>query len=154
MQAYPVYGATVSEVEIDVLTGEHIVRRVDILEDTGVSLNPDIDVGQIEGAFIMGMGYWTSEDLKYDPKTGTLTNDRTWVILINYFYCYNTKQISELSEDTHLKRDKSEYFFNLFRTIKYRGPKIYPRISGFPFVEMHQTHLEFSDQNVTLINNT
>lgn len=69
-----------SEVEIDVLTGQHIVLRVDILEDTGVSLSPNIDIGQIEGAFIMGMGYWTCEDLMYDPVTGALANDRTWVI--------------------------------------------------------------------------
>lgn len=76
---YPVYGATIAEVEIDVLTGEHIVHRVDIIEDVGRSMNPDIDVGQVEGAFIMGLGYWTSEDLIYDPKTGQLTNNRSWV---------------------------------------------------------------------------
>jgi len=70
-------------VEIDVLTGQHIIRRVDLMEDAGVSLNPELDVGQVEGAFMMGVGYWTSEDLVYDPKTGILTNDRTWVC---YFY--------------------------------------------------------------------
>ncbi|XP_008216630.2 xanthine dehydrogenase [Nasonia vitripennis] len=78
IKSYPVYGATVSEVEIDVLTGQHLIRRVDILEDTGVSLSPKIDIGQVEGAFIMGIGYWTCEDLIYDPETGALTNYRTW----------------------------------------------------------------------------
>lgn len=53
------------------------------MEDAGQSLNPKIDIGQVEGAFVMGMGFWTSEDLVYDPKTGILTNDRTWV---SYFY--------------------------------------------------------------------
>lgn len=49
------------------------------MEDAGVSMNPEIDLGQIEGAFVMGLGYWTMEDLIYDPKTGQLTNYRTWV---------------------------------------------------------------------------
>ncbi|XP_018304049.1 xanthine dehydrogenase/oxidase-like [Mycetomoellerius zeteki] len=78
IKPYNIYGVTIAEVEIDVLTGEHIIRRVDLMEDAGVSLNPEIDVGQVEGAFVMGIGYWTSEDLVYDPKTGVLTNDRTW----------------------------------------------------------------------------
>ncbi|XP_018363392.1 PREDICTED: xanthine dehydrogenase/oxidase-like [Trachymyrmex cornetzi] len=78
MKPYIIYGVTTAEVEIDVLTGEHIIRRVDLMEDAGISLNPEIDVGQVEGAFVMGTGFWTSEDLVYDPKTGVLTNDRTW----------------------------------------------------------------------------
>lgn len=56
-----------------------MIYRVDIIEDVGRSMNPELDVGQIEGAFVMGLGYWTSEDLIYDLKTGRLTNDRTWV---------------------------------------------------------------------------
>lgn len=83
IKPYGIYGVTLAEVEIDVLTGQHIIRRVDLMEDAGVSLNPELDVGQIEGAFVMGIGYWTSEDLVYDPKTGVLTNDRTWV---RYFH--------------------------------------------------------------------
>nr|XP_050853429.1 uncharacterized protein LOC127065310 isoform X1 [Vespula vulgaris] len=75
---YNIYGVTIAEVEVDMLTGQHLVQRVDLIEDTGVSLNPEIDLGQVEGGFIMGMGYWTSEDLIYDPKTGALTNYRTW----------------------------------------------------------------------------
>ncbi|XP_063993360.1 uncharacterized protein LOC135171019 [Diachasmimorpha longicaudata] len=77
-KGYPVYGVVVCEVEVDVLTGEHIIRRVDLLEDVGVSMNPEIDRGQVEGAFVMGVGYWTSEDLIYDPKSGLLVNNRTW----------------------------------------------------------------------------
>ncbi|KAK0168931.1 hypothetical protein PV327_002687 [Microctonus hyperodae] len=77
-KGYPIYGVTVAEVEIDVLTGQHLIRRVDLLEDVGVSMNPEIDLGQVEGAYIMGVGYWTSEDLMFDPKTGLLANYRTW----------------------------------------------------------------------------
>ncbi|XP_020286836.1 xanthine dehydrogenase/oxidase-like isoform X2 [Pseudomyrmex gracilis] len=78
LKAYSIYGVTIAEVEIDLLTGQHIIRRVDLVDDVGISLNPEIDVGQVEGAFMMGIGYWTSEDLIYDPKTGALTNYRTW----------------------------------------------------------------------------
>lgn len=75
---YPIYGVSIAEVEIDLLTGQHIIHRVDLIEDTGISLNPEIDLGQVEGAFVMGIGFWTSEDLIYDPATGSLTNYRTW----------------------------------------------------------------------------
>ncbi|KAL6263816.1 hypothetical protein P5V15_003899 [Pogonomyrmex californicus] len=78
LKNYNIYGVTIAEVEIDVLTGQHIIRRVDLMEDAGISLNPEIDVGQVEGAFVMGVGCWTSEDLIYDPKTGVLKSDRTW----------------------------------------------------------------------------
>ena len=78
IQPYPIYGVTVAEVEVDVLTGQHNVTRVDLIEDAGKSMNPQLDVGQVEGAFVMGLGYWTSEDLIYDPKSGQLMNYRTW----------------------------------------------------------------------------
>ncbi len=63
---YFCYGAAVSEVLIDILTGEYKVERVDILHDTGRSLNPAIDKGQIEGGFIQGMGWLTTEELVFD----------------------------------------------------------------------------------------
>ncbi|KAG5312449.1 XDH dehydrogenase, partial [Acromyrmex insinuator] len=78
MKPYAIYGVTSAEVEIDLLTGQHIIRRVDLMIDAGISMNPKIDVGQIEGAFVMGIGYWTSEDLVYAPDTGKLITDRTW----------------------------------------------------------------------------
>jgi xanthine dehydrogenase large subunit len=59
-------GAAVSEVIVDTLTGEYRLQRVDILHDVGRSLNPDIDVGQIEGAFIQGMGWLTTEELVWN----------------------------------------------------------------------------------------
>jgi xanthine dehydrogenase large subunit len=71
---YFAYGASVSEVSIDTLTGEYVVDRVDILHDVGASLNPAIDRGQIEGAFIQGMGWLTSEELRWD-NTGKLNSN-------------------------------------------------------------------------------
>uniref|UniRef100_A0A4W3HNY8 Xanthine dehydrogenase-like n=1 Tax=Callorhinchus milii TaxID=7868 RepID=A0A4W3HNY8_CALMI len=75
---YNSYGVTVAEAELDVLTGENQIVQVDILFDCGESMNPDIDIGQVEGAFIMGMGYWLTEKMVYDPKTGSVLNPGTW----------------------------------------------------------------------------
>ncbi len=65
---YFAYGAACSEVVVDSLTGEYMVERVDILHDVGKSLNPAIDIGQIEGGFIQGMGWLTTEELWWDKK--------------------------------------------------------------------------------------
>ena len=65
---YFAYGAAVSEVSIDTLTGEYQVDRTDILHDAGKSLNPAIDLGQVEGAFVQGMGWLTTEELWWDDK--------------------------------------------------------------------------------------
>jgi xanthine dehydrogenase large subunit len=62
------YGASVTEVAIDTLTGESRVLKVDILHDVGTSINPAIDVGQVEGAFIQGMGWLTTEQLVWNDK--------------------------------------------------------------------------------------
>ncbi|XP_039757164.1 indole-3-acetaldehyde oxidase-like isoform X3 [Pararge aegeria] len=77
LTAYSIYGVCIAEVELDVLTGNHLLTRVDLVEDTGRSISPEIDVGQIEGAFVMGLGLWTSERLIYDSSGRLLTN-RTW----------------------------------------------------------------------------
>ena len=63
---YYAYGAACSEVTIDTLTGEYRVERTDILHDVGRSLNPALDRGQVEGAFIQGMGWLTTEELWWD----------------------------------------------------------------------------------------
>ncbi|WP_066683754.1 xanthine dehydrogenase molybdopterin binding subunit [Caulobacter sp. CCH9-E1] len=65
---YFAYGAACSEVLIDTLTGEMKVTRAEILHDVGKSLNPAIDLGQIEGGFIQGMGWLTTEELVYDAQ--------------------------------------------------------------------------------------
>jgi xanthine dehydrogenase large subunit len=69
---YFAYGAACAEVAIDTLTGEMKVLRADILHDVGASLNPALDLGQVEGAFIQGMGWLTTEELVFDAK-GRLT---------------------------------------------------------------------------------
>ncbi len=65
---YFAYGAACAEVTIDSFTGEMKVDRVDILHDVGKSLNPAVDLGQIEGAFVQGMGWLTTEELVFDDK--------------------------------------------------------------------------------------
>lgn len=70
---YFAYGAAVSEVIVDTLTGEWKLLAADILHDAGKSLNPAIDIGQVEGAFIQGMGWLTSEELVWHPQSGLLT---------------------------------------------------------------------------------
>ncbi|XP_062550713.1 uncharacterized protein LOC134215572 [Armigeres subalbatus] len=71
---YTIWALGCSEIELDVLTGNTRVVRVDILEDTGESLSPGMDIGQIEGAFVMGLGYYLNESLRYDSETGALLN--------------------------------------------------------------------------------
>jgi xanthine dehydrogenase large subunit len=65
---YFAYGAACTEVAIDTLTGENRVLKVDILHDAGTSVNPAIDIGQIEGGFIQGMGWLTTEQLVWNEK--------------------------------------------------------------------------------------
>ncbi|WP_405048382.1 xanthine dehydrogenase molybdopterin binding subunit [Rhodoferax sp.] len=69
---YFAYGAACTEVAIDTLTGENKVLRVDILHDVGHSINPGLDIGQIEGGFVQGMGWLTTEELVWND-TGLLT---------------------------------------------------------------------------------
>ena len=68
---YFAYGAACSEVLLDTLTGEWRLLRADVLHDVGRSLNPAIDIGQIEGAFIQGMGWLTMEELVWHPADGS-----------------------------------------------------------------------------------
>ncbi|MGF1695338.1 xanthine dehydrogenase molybdopterin binding subunit [Vibrio lamellibrachiae] len=71
---YYAYGASCSEVVIDTLTGEYKILRVDILHDVGASLNPAIDIGQIEGGFIQGVGWLTTEELVWNEQGRLMTN--------------------------------------------------------------------------------
>ncbi|MBX7151888.1 molybdopterin-dependent oxidoreductase, partial [bacterium] len=70
---YYAFGMAVTEVLIDTLTGRHTILRTDILHDVGDSINPAIDIGQIEGGYIQGVGWCTTEEVKWDAK-GRLLN--------------------------------------------------------------------------------
>ena len=72
--SYFAYGAAVSEVIVDTLTGEWKLLAVDALYDAGKSLNPAIDTGQVEGAFIQGMGWLTTEELWWNPAGRLMTH--------------------------------------------------------------------------------
>ncbi|MBH9575689.1 xanthine dehydrogenase molybdopterin binding subunit [Inhella proteolytica] len=68
---YFAHGAAVAEVLVDTLTGEYRLLRADLLHDVGQSLNPALDIGQVEGAFIQGMGWLTMEELVWQPMDGS-----------------------------------------------------------------------------------
>ncbi|KAF9578114.1 hypothetical protein BGW38_006258, partial [Lunasporangiospora selenospora] len=71
--SYYTHGVAVSEVEVDCLTGMHTVIRSDVSMDLGRSINPTLDIGQIEGGFVQGMGWVTSEELLFSPEGQMLT---------------------------------------------------------------------------------
>ena len=71
---YFAYGAAVTEVVIDTLTGENRILRADLLHDTGASLNPALDIGQVEGAYVQGAGWLTTEELVWDAKGALRTH--------------------------------------------------------------------------------
>lgn len=71
---YFAYGASCSEVIVDTLTGEYKILRADILHDVGASLNPAIDIGQVEGGFLQGVGWLTTEELIWNEQGRLMTN--------------------------------------------------------------------------------
>ncbi|WP_426142064.1 xanthine dehydrogenase molybdopterin binding subunit [Pseudomonas sp. DWP3-1-2] len=71
---YFAFGAACTEVIVDTLTGEYKMLRTDILHDVGASLNPAIDIGQVEGGYIQGMGWLTTEELVWNEKGKLMTN--------------------------------------------------------------------------------
>jgi len=72
--AYMAYGVAVAEVRVDMLSGECQILRVDIVEDCGTSLNVAVDCGQIQGAYVMGLGYMLTEEFEWD-KDGSITGE-------------------------------------------------------------------------------
>ncbi|CAN6303248.1 unnamed protein product [Urochloa humidicola] len=79
--SYLNYGAAISEVEIDVLTGATTILRSDLVYDCGQSLNPAVDLGQVEGAFVQGVGFFTNEEYTTNSD-GMVINDGTWTYKI------------------------------------------------------------------------
>ncbi|OQV18654.1 Xanthine dehydrogenase [Hypsibius exemplaris] len=75
---YNTYACTATEVELNVLTGEYQVNRMDVLYDVGESMSPLIDIGQVEGALVMGLGYYTTEELLYSKTNGENLAPGTW----------------------------------------------------------------------------
>ncbi|WP_171234866.1 xanthine dehydrogenase molybdopterin binding subunit [Ruegeria sp. HKCCA6837] len=71
---YFAYGASVTEVAVDILTGENRILRTDILHDPGASLNPALDIGQVEGGYVQGAGWLTTEELVWDDKGNLRTH--------------------------------------------------------------------------------
>ncbi|MEY8840161.1 molybdopterin cofactor-binding domain-containing protein, partial [Cribrihabitans sp. XS_ASV171] len=71
---YFAYGAAITEVAINVLTGENRILRADILHDAGASLNPAIDIGQVEGGYVQGAGWLTTEELVWDARGALRTH--------------------------------------------------------------------------------
>lgn len=71
---YFAFGMAVTEVELDVLTGHHSIPRVDILHDVGDSINPGIDIGQVEGGYVQGLGWVTTEEVKWDARGNLMTH--------------------------------------------------------------------------------
>ncbi len=71
---YFAYGMAVSEVEVDLLTGRHVILRTDILHDAGNSINRGIDIGQVEGGFVQGVGWCTTEEIRWDTQGRLLTH--------------------------------------------------------------------------------
>lgn len=91
---YFAYGAAYAEVLVDTLTGEYKMTRVDIVHDVGRSLNPAIDLGQIEGGFMQGVGWLTSEELYWDPQGRIRTHSPS---------TYKIPTCSDLPDEFHVE---------------------------------------------------
>ncbi len=104
------FGMSVTEVLLDVLTGEITIPRTDIIHDCGTSLNPNLDIGQIEGGYIQGLGWCTGEDCKWDTKGNLITHSPdTYKIpgIGNIPINFNTSLLGEDSINTTIGKSKA-----------------------------------------------
>lgn len=107
---YFAYGMAVSEVQADVLTGEYQVLRSDILHDVGDSLNEDIDIGQVEGGFIQGVGWCTTEEIKWNAKGQLLTHspDTYKIPTVNDIpRVFNVKLLHDFPNEGTIRKSKA-----------------------------------------------
>ncbi len=121
---YFAYGAAVSEVAIDTLTGENRLLRVDILHDVGRSLNPAIDIGQIEGGFLQGVGWLTTEELWWNLRGQLKTHAPS---------TYKIPTARDWAADTrvHLVEDSPNAEDTIFRSKAVGEPPLMLAISAF-----------------------
>jgi len=96
---YFAYGAAAAEVEVDGFTGAHRLRRVDIVHDVGDSLSPLLDIGQIEGGYVQGVGWLTMEELRWDTGDGP-TRGRLQTPSAS---TYKLPSFSELPDELHVR---------------------------------------------------
>ena len=89
--AYFTYGVAATVVEIDCLTGDHVVLKTDIVMDIGESINPAIDIGQIEGAFAQGYGLFMLEQMVHSPDGNLWTKGKLELIDVNLLDNFNKK---------------------------------------------------------------
>jgi xanthine dehydrogenase large subunit len=92
---YFAYGVAAAEVEVDGFTGAYRTRRVDVVHDVGDSLSPLVDLGQIEGGFVQGVGWLTLEDLRWDTSDG----DGRGRLTTQAASTYKLPSFSEMPED-------------------------------------------------------
>eukprot|EP00301_Raphidiophrys_heterophryoidea_P025623 c8643_g1_i1.p1 GENE.c8643_g1_i1~~c8643_g1_i1.p1 ORF type:complete len:1451 (-),score=377.81 c8643_g1_i1:195-4547(-) len=93
---YETYGAAVTEAEVDTLTGETKLLLSHVMFDTGPSLNPAIDLGQIEGAYVMGLGAMLFETTRYDEENATILTTNTWDYKVLTMYDIPEKFVVDL----------------------------------------------------------
>jgi xanthine dehydrogenase large subunit len=107
---YFAYGAAVSEVIVDTLTGEWKLTQVDILHDAGNSINPAIDIGQVEGAFVQGMGWLTTEELWWNPSGKLMTHAPSTYKIPAVHDCpavFNTRLFDNSNREDAIHRSKA-----------------------------------------------
>jgi len=109
---YYAFGMSVSEVQIDTLTGAHKILRTDILHDAGNPLNEEIDIGQIEGGFVQGVGWCTTEEMKWDKNGKLLTFSPD---------TYKIPLITDIPQDFRVKLLKDAPNINVIKKSKAVG---------------------------------
>jgi xanthine dehydrogenase large subunit len=121
---YYAYGAAVSEVIVDTLTGEYRLLRADIVHDCGDSLNPAVDLGQVEGGFVQGVGWLTSEELCWN-EAGELTTHAPST--------YKIPTCSDLAPDfrVQLLRNAANHEDTIYRSKAVGEPPLMLGISAF-----------------------